>query len=952
VIIAIKKWREGKSIADLSIRIKANFDEAAAQFKALAESSEYTADKISRFTEKFKSEQVDKFIDRQNLAAVAMQATGRETDALNSQVAAYQREIERLIKAGLDPQDEALQKLQGEYSNLLIKQDEMNRLAKDASDAEKEKAAQLADVAKITADVLTATTDYEKQSIILKHQQQELREEIERLIKAGYDPESRTVKGLEEDYQKLTREVKANEAAHRAQEAAVKAAKNALLGIGAIIAAGVAITAKAAAANEDMIASFVPMMGGSVEKATALFKTIQKEAATTPFEIDKIAASVKTLMPAFAGSADAAKDAFRMLGDTAQGNAQKLETITNAYTKSMLKGKVSMQEINMIANTGVPIYTELAKSMGVTEAQMMEMSKKGKITSDDLTKAFQSMTGEGGIFFKGMETASDTFNMRILGIKENLNILAGVIGESLLPVAKNIAGAVLNAVESFTKWIQEGENLRKMTNALIYVLSGLAAGFTAFLIIAKGHVLITAIANAFRGLTAAMAANPIGVIAVVITAVLIPALIALYKNWDVVQTYLQQGIARLEYAFKWFASQIQEKFTVAVNGVKIAFISLAEIIVSRVLGAVANLLNALSHIPYIGQQFQAAANSVTAFSASFTQLTNEANAASQQAIQAAQTEQNAIRATLNTTLNAVDARSRARRAELEAKRRQVAEEQELDSEQALAEQKALDAHKAANKKKIKTALELLRARLEEEKLTETQAINEQTNAVAQFLQQRGEMEGVYGKDRITFMQNMRDELLANEKYTAQNRIAIEKAANEAIAENEKALLEQRLTAFSGFFSAMASMIDASNKESVEAFYIARGLASAEAFVNSYLAFTKALNDPTPMPTAVRAFQAAGILASGLAAQVNIWKQQPSFETGGSFIVPDVSPRRVDGMGFRANPGERIDITPRGMSGQDNTFTINLLLDGQVLAYATNKLARRGELYTLQLAGNL
>jgi len=797
-----------------------------------------------------------------------MKATGRETDAVKAQAAAYQREIERLIKSGLDPQDASLQKLQIEYS-------------------------------------------------------------------------------------RLTDKVRDNEAALKMQEGAVKAAKGALLGIGAIVAAGTAITVKAAAANEDMIASFVPMMGGSFEKAASLFKTIQKEAATTPFEIDRISASVRTLMPAFAGSAEAAKDAFRMLGDTAQGNSQKLETITSAYTKSMLKGKVSMMEINQIANAGVPIYTELAKSMGITEKQMMEMSKKGQITSTDLTNAFKNMTSEGGIFFKGMETASDTFNMRILGIKENLAILSGVIGESLLPVAKDLAGKVLDAVQSFTVWIQEGDNLKKMANILIYTLSGLTAGFVAFLVVAKGSAILHGLAEAFGKLTAAMAANPIGIIAVVITAVLIPALIALYRNWDVVQTYLQQGVARLVFAFKWMGSQVQEKLVIAFNVIKMAGSKLIDFIHGNIIRAVGRMLEIMGKLPYVGQLFTAASNKVTALGNAIHDVAEQISQDSRDEIQAAKDRQNAIEAELRSELNTADEKARLRREELKKKKEQIDEELKVD---AAIGQEQLEMLEEVENKKTQIALESLRARLAakgEELKTDIQILNEQANVVAQFLQQQAELQGVYGKDRIEFMRNLQAKLLEDEINFGANRAAIEKAANEAIAENERAILEQRLTTFSGFFSAMASLIDASNDKNYEAFYLARGMASAEAFINSYLAFTKALTDPTPMPNALRATQAAAILASGLAAQVNIWKQQPSFETGGSFIVPDVSPRRVDSGVFRAGPGEEVSITPRGMAGRGGeTFNFQFVMDGHVFAEMMNKLARRGELHTLQLAGNL
>jgi len=57
--------------------------------------------------------------------------------------------------------------------------------------------------------------------------------------------------------------------------------------------------------------------------------------------------------------------------------------------------------------------------------------------------------------------------------------------------------------------------------------------------------------------------------------------------------------------------------------------------------------------------------------------------------------------------------------------------------------------------------------------------------------------------------------------------------------------------------------------------------------------------------------------------------------------------------MRLNEGETVEVTPRGMAGQDGgSFNFNFIMDGQVFAEVINKKARAGELYTLQLAGNL
>jgi len=962
-------------MADLSLKIRADFDEAQRQFRALAESSEYTADKIARFTEKFKSESIDKFIDRQKLSAAAMQATGRETDAVKAQAAAYQREIERLIKAGLDPQDAALQKLQTEYAGLLTKQEE-------AAQAEREKTAAYEAAARKTIELLDASTDYEKKSVELKLRQQELREEIERLVKSGISPESVEVKNLEGKYRDLTREVKANEAAHKAQEAAVKAAQGALLGIGAAMAVGSGFAIKAAAANEDMIASFVPMMNGDLDKATALFKTIQKEAATTPFEIDKIGASVRMLMPAFGGSADAAKDAFRMLGDTAQGNADKLESITKAYTQVMLKGKTSMKEINTIAGAGVPIYTELAKSMGVTEAEMMDMSKKGKITSADLTNAFKNMTSEGGIFFKGMETASDTFNMRLLGIKENVGIAAGAIGEKLLPAAKDIAGAVYEAVGSFAAWIQEGDNFEKLADRLSIVIGAVSTALVTFIAVSKGHAIVSALAVAVKALMTAIT-GPAGIAAVAIGSVAagIGLLVARQKEMD--------------RAGERFAATMQKTTDEAeslldewkkVNGEKavdedlsrrllLLYPGLAEKIDITAASA-EDYARAIKEINYQNatnaadewkkklDRYNDALQKIKDSESKFIDTSGLTNWASENKVAILSNTQNAENAVkqMNKVL------ARIGKEYKDGEYIDIPIVPTVDVKPAEAEIKASTDRIT---ERVKTAIELFQESLNGIKKSTGQELGERINAVQSYLKQRADLERVDGEARIEFFNNQKDMLLEMFREEGQEREAIAAAVAASILETEENMTkktkeenekrtkdtidaqELRAEAYSGLFGSVSSMMDAFNEKSLEVFYFARAMASAEAFVNSYLAFTKALNDPTPMPTAIRAIQAASILASGLAAQANIWKQQPSFETGGSYIVPDVSPRRVDGVGFRAGPGEQIDITPRGMVGQNQgTQIIKLVFDGRELAYAINKLARMGELNTLQLAGNL
>ncbi|MDR0374412.1 MAG: tape measure protein [Treponema sp.] len=505
-------------MSGLNITITADTAAAASNLKNLAAGSEELADKLEKANKKLAKANVKDFIENQALATAALQATRGEMGATDASIAAYQRRIESLVKNSLAPESEEVKALQGELAKLQSRRSELQAQADAQAESERriaESVKSAKDALKQEADVavksLDAKTELEKANVRLASRQEELKKQIRSMVESGIKPESSEIKKLEEEYRKLTKEVEENTKAQKAQETAVKGALAALAAIGVAAGAAGAFAIKAAANVEDMTAAFEPMLGGA-DKARKLVKQLNQEAVSTPFAIDDISAAVRQLMPAFKGDGAAAIKAFRMLGDTAQGNAQKLNSMTSAYTKAMLKGKVSMKELNMMADAGVPIYTELAASMGVSVERMMEMSQKGEITKDNLTDAFKKMTGEGGLFYKGMETSAFTFNSLMLGLQENIGIAAAAIGEKMLPAAEELVGKAGDAVAAFIEWAGEGENLSNLLGNLGVAAAGASAALAAFVAVSKGHAIVTAMAGAVKLLMAAMT-SPAGIAA-------------------------------------------------------------------------------------------------------------------------------------------------------------------------------------------------------------------------------------------------------------------------------------------------------------------------------------------------------------------------------------------------------------------------------------------------------
>jgi len=230
------------------------------------------------------------------------------------------------------------------------------------------------------------------------------------------------------------------------------------IGIGAVTAS-VTLLVREFSKIEDAEAAFTPLLGG-VKRAKELVDELNKTAASTPFQFQTLAEQAGQLLPVMDGDIKNTIKTLRMLGDTAGGNAQKLDSITRGFTKAMLKGKVDLESLNMIGEAGVPIFGELASVMGteVNEA-FFKMISAGKITTRDLTKAFDKMTSKGGIFFGGMEIASRTTSGLFSTLKDNVALTAAEIGGVLAPTIKELLKGVTGVAQRVREWVKNNREL-------------------------------------------------------------------------------------------------------------------------------------------------------------------------------------------------------------------------------------------------------------------------------------------------------------------------------------------------------------------------------------------------------------------------------------------------------------------------------------------------------------
>ena len=214
-----------------------------------------------------------------------------------------------------------------------------------------------------------------------------------------------------------------------------------ILGIGAA-------AVKAAADMEIQEAAFETMLG-SAEKAKTLLTDLNDLAAKTPFQLTDLANATKTML-AFGIENEKVLPNLRMLGDIAGGDAEKLRSLTLAFSQIQSTGRLMGQDLLQLINAGFNPLQIIAEKTGKTMAELKKDMENGAISADMVSDAFKTATSEGGRFFGGMERASLTLKGQFSTLLDNMMMLGRGLGDVLLPPLKDLTQAATQLTQKFT----------------------------------------------------------------------------------------------------------------------------------------------------------------------------------------------------------------------------------------------------------------------------------------------------------------------------------------------------------------------------------------------------------------------------------------------------------------------------------------------------------------------
>lgn len=824
-------------MADLALRIRSDFEQAEADFKSLASTSEAAAAKVERFASKFKAEQIDKFTARNKLAATAVTATSGKLAGMQKEAQGLEREIQRLIRSGMAPQDEALKKLQADYIKLSVDIDK--------------------------------NTDATKQGATAQN---------------GFNQAIKTA------------------LAYFSARAILTFTKDIVM----------------AASDVEELGNKYNVVFSGIQKETDAW--INKYSQATARGVIATKEYLTTLQDIRTGFGDNVASAAQF-SQAVVGVTNDLSSFSNvdfesasAAIQSGLSGQFeALRSLGVGLNVAIIDQGKYAESIGKSWKEMTNLEKQEAVLSGIMEQSKNaigqniSVWSDYNFALGDAANTSGSFANQQKLLEQSQKDLYAVLGSLLLPAMTQLITLANKILGDFTKWASQGDNLKNGLIALTGIILGIAGAIGVWTVastaaaIANGALAVSEI-PVIAGILAinkAIMANPFGFLATVITAVLIPAIIWAATHFDEFKVLLMQG---------WEIIKIG-----AFNMAK-AIIKYAEIMFLPFIKGIDLVIMGFNKIS--GKEIPTLSQNLS----SFTGKLDEMAAASSGKIGELQSQRAKMaRESANAEQTATDdiASSQAQRLENEA----------LMNETLVENQEAEQERRDAN-------VESFKAMLEEIALTEEQHNNKMMNEAESFWINRAKLESDSHIARLAYLKTQYKQIETMDNLSNAQKLAAQKALTKAIKDEQTRMYIDYLTFAKDTMAVTQSILQDTittmnnlGKNSRRLAQFAKGIAIAQATINSLLAFTNALKDyPWPLSAGMGALAlAAGTAKVAAIATTPI----PSAQTGGSFTVPEMPETRNDQAAIMASAGETVSVTPRG-EDEDKNIKVNVSIGEEVL----------------------
>lgn len=330
------------------------------------------------------------------------------------------------------------------------------------------------------------------------------------------------------------------------------------------------------ATMESYLANLTTLLGGNQQEAQKLLDTLREMANTTPYEATDLVKATQKMM-AFGISAQDSLKYLQMLGDVAMGDANKMDSLTLAFSQISASGKASMEDINQMIDQGFNPLTIIAQKTGESMSDLRDRVSDGAVSFQEIAGAFQTATSEGGIFYQSMDKASETTNGKISSLKDAFSTALGDMTESLLPFVTDAVKGLSDVASWFSNLDENGKKTVLTLAGIAMAIGPVTTAIGTLIKVGNGikqmvavikswHLATKLMVAAQTALNVVMSMNPITLIIIAIVA-LIAILVLLWTKCEWFRDGVMDVINSVAKFFSDLGSKIVEVATNIWNAI-------------------------------------------------------------------------------------------------------------------------------------------------------------------------------------------------------------------------------------------------------------------------------------------------------------------------------------------------------------------------------------------------
>lgn len=164
----------------------------------------------------------------------------------------------------------------------------------------------------------------------------------------------------------------------------------------------------------------------------------------TAFALDEMASAASVAMAAGVKPGEALNKYMATLKNSAAAAGAPLADMGAILNKTLTSGRAQTQEINQIADRGLPIWTKLQEQYGVTADELRDMVSRGEVDTATFMQVMDDMTGKVADEMGGTTSSS---------IK-NFGAALSKLGADMLQGLYPVIGPLFEALKSGVQMIQ------------------------------------------------------------------------------------------------------------------------------------------------------------------------------------------------------------------------------------------------------------------------------------------------------------------------------------------------------------------------------------------------------------------------------------------------------------------------------------------------------------------